>query len=65
MPVSRGARPGYTDNSNDMAAAYVAFIPPLQYNKEEHGNHRLTNQELEDFVAFLNKLSDGLIYEPS
>ena len=35
LPVSRGARPGLYGNRNDMTIAYAAFIPPLDYNKEE------------------------------
>ena len=35
LPVSRGSRPGIYGNRNDMTVSYSAFVPPLQFDKEE------------------------------
>jgi len=35
LPVSRGSRPDIYGNRNDMTVSYSAFIPPLQFDKEE------------------------------
>lgn len=45
-------------NTRDVAAWPTAEITE-NVNKEELGNLRLSNQELEDIVAFMNTLTDG------
>jgi cytochrome c peroxidase len=49
-------------NTRDVAP-WPAPEVPENVNFEEMGNLKLTNQELEDLVAFLNTLTDG--WDPS
>lgn len=50
-------------NTRDIGS-WPAPEVPENVNKEELGDLRLTNQELEDLVAFLNTLTDGWVQEP-